>query len=258
MGTGAITPYIDVAQITLYLFWVFFAGLIYYLHRENKREGYPLETDGPGTIDVQGWPAVPRAKTYRLQHGGSVDAPVRKVSPQTLAAAPAGGWVGAPLVPTGNPMLDGVGPGAWADRADVPDLTYEGLPKIVPLRADPSHGVADGDPDPRGMVVVGADGVEAGTVCDLWVDRSDVLFRYLEVELAPAPAQAAGRVLLPINFCRIGTHQVRVRSILGGQFAQVPATRQADQITFLEEERIVAYYGGGTLYATPQRQEPLL
>jgi photosynthetic reaction center H subunit len=26
----------------------------------------------------------------------------------------------------------------------------------------------------------------------------------------------------------------------------------------LEEDRIVAYYGGGTLYATPQRQEPLL
>ena len=28
MGTGAITQYIDVAQIVLYLFWAFFAGLI--------------------------------------------------------------------------------------------------------------------------------------------------------------------------------------------------------------------------------------
>ena len=48
MSTGAITPYIDVAQIALYAFWVFFAGLIYYLHREDKREGYPLESDRSG------------------------------------------------------------------------------------------------------------------------------------------------------------------------------------------------------------------
>jgi photosynthetic reaction center H subunit len=26
----------------------------------------------------------------------------------------------------------------------------------------------------------------------------------------------------------------------------------------LEEERITAYYGGGTLYATPARSEPLI
>ena len=39
MGTGAITQYVDVAQIVLYMFWLFFAGLIYYLLRENHREG---------------------------------------------------------------------------------------------------------------------------------------------------------------------------------------------------------------------------
>ena len=33
MGTGAITQYVDVAQIVLYMFWAFFAGLIYYLVR---------------------------------------------------------------------------------------------------------------------------------------------------------------------------------------------------------------------------------
>ncbi|MBL8337961.1 MAG: photosynthetic reaction center subunit H, partial [Rhodoferax sp.] len=42
METGSLTGYIDVAQVTLYVFWVFFAGLVYYLHQENKREGYPL------------------------------------------------------------------------------------------------------------------------------------------------------------------------------------------------------------------------
>ena len=30
MQTGAITPYIDVAQLVLYMFWSFFFGLIYY------------------------------------------------------------------------------------------------------------------------------------------------------------------------------------------------------------------------------------
>ena len=29
----------DLAQLTLYLFWAFFAGLIVYLQRENMREG---------------------------------------------------------------------------------------------------------------------------------------------------------------------------------------------------------------------------
>jgi photosynthetic reaction center H subunit len=42
------------------------------------------------------------------------------------------------------------------------------------------------------------------------------------------------------------------------QFANVPRIRSTDQITLLEEERIAAYYGAGTLYAHPNRQEPLL
>jgi photosynthetic reaction center H subunit len=45
---------------------------------------------------------------------------------------------------------------------------------------------------------------------------------------------------------------------LGGQFAAVPATGRPDKVTMLEEEKIAAYYGGGTLYATPQRAEPLI
>lgn len=58
---------IDFAQITIWLFWFFFAGLILYLRREDKREGYPLESDRKG-VTVQGWPAVPSARTPRLKH----------------------------------------------------------------------------------------------------------------------------------------------------------------------------------------------
>ena len=64
---------IDLASIALYLFWAFFAGLIYYLHRENKREGYPLVTDRKNEpMPVLGFPAPPPPKTYLLADGKKV------------------------------------------------------------------------------------------------------------------------------------------------------------------------------------------
>ena len=39
---------IDLAEILFTLFWLFFIGLVLYLHRESKREGYPLESDNEG------------------------------------------------------------------------------------------------------------------------------------------------------------------------------------------------------------------
>jgi photosynthetic reaction center H subunit len=65
-------------------------------------------------------------------------------------------------------------------------------------------------------------------------------------------------VLLPVNFARIGTRGVVVDSVMGSDFAGVPPTRDPDQVTLLEEERVMAYYGAGTLYASPRRSEPLL
>jgi photosynthetic reaction center H subunit len=257
METGAITSYIDVAQIALYMFWVFFAGLIYYLHREDKREGYPLESDrsirSGGRVTVQGFPRVPAPKTFHLRDGRVVTAPNARVSPQTLGGASAHDHLGAPLEPIGDPMLAGVGPGSYADRADIPDTTVEGTARIVPLRVAGPFAVSGRDPDPRGKPVIGADGAVGGTVVDLWVDRAEVLFRYLEVEVA-----GGRRVLLPVNFSRIDAQRVRVRSILGAQFAHVPGTRQPETVTLLEEDKIMAYYGAGTLYATAARQEPVL
>jgi photosynthetic reaction center H subunit len=248
---AALTQNLDVAQLVLYAFWVFFAGLIYYLVRENHREGYPMETDNG--VKVTGFP-IPEPKTYLLAHGGEFSAPNNIVSTRPLALAPAHRWAGAPLVPTGNPMLDGVGPGSWAERADTPEINHDGQPKIVPLRQVPEARVHKNDTDPRGLPVVGADGVSGGTVADLWIDTAESLFRYLEVETA-----AGGRrVLLPINFARIQRHQVKVGAVLGAHFADVPGTKLPDQVTMLEEEKIMGYYGAGTLYAEPSRAEPLL
>lgn len=252
MGTGALTSSLDVAQLVLYAFWIFFAGLIYYLVRENHREGYPMVTES-GRGVITGWP-VPDPKTYRLHDGGTFEAPNDKVSPQTLNAEKAWGWSGAPLVPTGNPMTAGVGPGAWADRADHPDLDFEGQPKIAPMRVSPGFAVDADDVDPRGLPALGADGVSGGTVVDLWVDRSENLFRYLEVELS----DRSRRVLIPMNFAKIRRNGVHVKAILGAHFAGVPGTRQPEVATMLEEEKIQAYYGAGTLYAEAGRAEPLL
>jgi photosynthetic reaction center H subunit len=42
------------------------------------------------------------------------------------------------------------------------------------------------------------------------------------------------------------------------QFGNVPATKSAQEITLLEEEKIMAYFGAGLLYAEPSRLEPPL
>jgi photosynthetic reaction center H subunit len=252
METGAITQYVDVAQIVLYMFWAFFAGLIYYLLRENHREGYPMdngrEKGGPKQI---GWP-VPEPKVFKLADGREVLAPDVNRVDGSYTAQPTHRWLGAPLEPVGDPLLAGVGPGAWAARADVPDLYHGDHVKIVPLRIAADHGVMSPDVDPRGLPVYGADKQLAGTVKDLWIDRAEMMFRYLEVSL-----NGGQTVLLPMTFSRIKSKGVFVGAILAGQFANVPQTKSMEQITLLEEEKISAYYGAGTLYATPERQEPL-
>ena len=259
MYPSDITGYIDVAQVTLYLFWFFFAGLIFWLRREDRREGYPLESDPSGRVKDRGFLLLPRPKTFLLRDGTTYSAPHDKRDTRPVAARRAGAWPGAPLIPTGDPLVDGVGPAAWAERADKPDRTWDGRPKIVPSRVDGHYGVASGDPDPRGMTVFAADGQAAGTVTDIWVDRAEHVVRYLELDAGIG----IGAVLVPMNLARIqgsttSGRSVKVRSITAAQFANVPRTKSADEVTFLEEERICAYFAGGSLYATPARTEPLL
>ena len=154
-------------------------------------------------------------------------------------------------------MHAGVGAGADANRAQVPDTLVNGKPKIVPLRVATAYGVSGNDPDPRGLPVIGADGQIGGTVRDLWIDQAEMTFRYLEVETSLADG-GSKRVLLPMPFAKVRRTQVVVNSIYAKHFSGVPGLASPDQITFMEEERIVAYYGAGTLYADPQRGEPWL
>jgi photosynthetic reaction center H subunit len=133
-----------------------------------------------------------------------------------------------------------------------------GAPKIVPLRADPEFSLAFEDPDPRGMKVIAGDRRVAGTVTDVWVDRSEVVVRYLEIEIATA--EGLRRVLAPMPAANVDARRRRVviDAILSTQFADVPGIKHDAQVTLLEEDKIAAYYAAGRLYATPARQEPLI
>ena len=178
-----------------------------------------------------------------------------------IRAVPADPYNGSPIIPTGDPMRDALGPAAYANRHDVPDRTVHGEAKIVPMRLAPGFHVDPRDPDPRGLPVKACDGVIAGTITEVWVDRSEPQARYYQVRLA----NGAREVLLPVpfvqwpNFGLFGRmDHVKVKSITAAQFAHVPGLRRDDQVTLLEEDRIMAYYAGGHLYARRSRAEPLL
>ncbi|MBL8330330.1 MAG: PRC-barrel domain-containing protein [Rubrivivax sp.] len=254
MGTGAITSYVDVAQLVLYLFWAFFAGLIYYLIRENHREGYPMDTDR-GIIE--GWPRAPDPKIYRMADGREVQVPRDEAPHPTPLAQPVYDSPASPLEPVGDPLQAGIGPGAWTPRPDEPDMDHHGVPKIRPLSLCPGFGVSGRDPDPRGMGVFDVYGDRGGTVVDLWIDAGELMFRYLEVEALRAD-QTSVRVLLPMPFARITREGVTVKALLAEQMSQVPVTRHTDRVTLNEEERICAFWGGGLLYAEAHRADPLV
>jgi len=249
---------VDLVDVSLWAFTLFFFGLIFFLRREDRREGYPLEADTTGKEEPSGTFWFAPKKTFTLPHGrGTVTVPHGKRDTRRHAMARTAVWPGAPYAPTGDPMRDGVGPASFAEREDIADLTNDGRNRIVPFRLGDGYSVAKGDPDPRGMTVYGGDGKPAGKVTDLWVDRSEALIRYLELEVGEAPMQK--RVLLPMPFAKINNwrRRVDVDAIFAHHFAGVPATKSPDSVTRLEEDRIAGYYGGGKLYATPARTESL-
>ena len=245
---------VDLASVTLWLFYIFFAGLVIWIQRENMREGYPLEDDeGNASSNPSMWP-LPEDKTFKLPHGrGEVTVPSGQTPERAdIALKRVGPGNGFPLEPTGDPMLDGVGPASWAPRRDVPELDGHGHPKIVPMSAAEGFLVAAGR-DPRGLPVVAGDGEVVGKITDMWIDEPEQLVRYLELELDSK--WGSGTRLMPITFARIKSNSVSVHALYGKHFATIPTIASPRQVTLLEEDKISGYYGGGKLYAG-DRQEP--
>jgi photosynthetic reaction center H subunit len=266
MPPGYITEYVDVAQLVLYAFWIFFAGLIFYIRREDKREGYPLVADAMdnqrGRVTIEGWPSVPAPKTFLMKDGTKIQKPDFKVDARdaNLNLRRAGNFPGAPYVATGDALKDGVGAAAYTERDDNPESMWEGGNKIAPLRVATDFHVAEGDPNPVGMDVVALDGKVAGKVTDLWVDRPEAIIRYLEVEVGSG--QNATKTYLPFFLTRVQGDArrkwIKVNCITSEQFKSAPSIANPDQITRAEEDRMAGYFGGGHLHATPERSEPLV
>jgi len=257
-ATGAITNYIDVAQLTLYAFWLFFAALIIYLILESKREGFPLVTSRPGER-LDGILPMPSPKKLRLRDGTVRLVPSLEPD-EVVNAAQLQAFEGAPWVPLGDPMLDGVGPAAYALRSTEPEQLFEGGNRTVPLSADPAYSVAVEDADPRGWGVVCADGPADFEVREFWVDRAEMAARYLEV--GPVGRPLARGVVVPMELVVVKAAarggRVKIISVTGAQLAAAPIPESPTAITAREEDRIQAYFASGQLYALPGRMGPLL
>jgi photosynthetic reaction center H subunit len=253
---GAITEYIDLTLLLFNVFFLFFIGLVAYLQRESTREGYPLVNERHQEVH-NGWFGMPAPKTYLLPDGTTMSAPhTRDAAMPNFGDTDTSLGANQPITPIGNPMLQGVGPGTYTQRRDVSDLTFDGKIRIQPLRAVPHAKISSKDPDLRGMGVFGCDDKGAGHCVDVWIDISETMIRFIEVELLTSKK----RVLVPINMIDIAAsrREITVDAIRADQFADVPTTKAPDRVTLLEEERLYGYYGAGYLYATPHRQEPVL
>jgi photosynthetic reaction center H subunit len=233
-------------------------ALIFWLRREDRREGYPLEDEMNGMIDTVGGPlstALPKRFVLPFDRG-TVVAPVGRGEgrePVDIAAKRFENFAGAPYVPTGNPLVDGVGPASYANRAKWPDQDAHGRARIVPLSSEGHISVWSGSKDPRGMKVIAADGEVAGTVTDLWIDRAEHQVRYLAVETT-----SGKHVLAPMAMASVSASGVTIDAINAADYDGVPQLESASEITRYEEERVIGYFGGGYLYANAGRQEPIL
>lgn len=241
---------VDLASIAIWSFWLFFAGLVYYLQRENMREGYPLEKEDGSIAPNQGPFPVPSPKTFIMpgDHPNVVvPSPENEAAHRrdSLALARVAMSEGFPHAPTGDPLVDGVGPASWVPRGDHVEPDGAGHPKIQPMGAKEGFIVSAGY-DPRGMPVVAKDDPVVGTVRDVWIDVPEQLIRYLEVDLDPA--YGGGVRLLPMQFVRVKPRYVDLKPLSSGRVAGIPTIAVQDRITLLEEEKITAYCGGGFLY----------
>jgi photosynthetic reaction center H subunit len=145
-------------------------------------------------------------------------------------------------------MKDGVGPASWAPRRDIPELDGHGHNKIVPMASASAFAVSAGR-DPRGLPVQAGDLEVVGTISDMWVDAPEQLVRYLEITL-----NSGAKKLVPVPMVKIQADRVRINSLSSDLFEGVPATKSQTEVTLLEEEKISAYYAGGTLYAASKRK----
>jgi len=246
---------IDFAQIVLYAFWIFFAGVVFYIRREDRREGFPLETVHPRKVLNENNPLIPTPKRFALPDGGEYLAPSFERDEREIEATQ--DLPTTPYDPISDGMGSNVGSATYAERDDHPEKTYDGHNAIVPMRVAEDYSVTAGA-DPRGWEVVAIDDEVVGTVKDIWVDRPEMQARYIEVELADGEEGETRLMPMTMGVVEPEAEIYRLEAMTSEQFPAIPKVAEADEITVSEEEMICAYFAGGRRYATPKAAGPLI
>ena len=246
---------LDVALLCVIAFVTFFVGLVVYLRREDKREGYPVEVSGfqGRTQTSEGFPPMPSPKLFYRPHGRGVAQAPRVEEPETVRPGQKLPPMAFPLDPGANPLEEGIGAAAYTTlREDVPDLDVEGEPKLISLNDHPAYYIPDGDPDPRGWVLISADKKIVGKVEDLWFNRAEFFLRYFEVSIDGAE----GRHLIPAFFAEAlpADRAVRATTLVAKDLRNAPIRADSTCITMREEDRLNGFFAGGLRYSVGHAQ----
>ncbi len=247
-----ITQHIDLVQAAFWLFFLFFVTLCIKLRQNDKREGYPMKASPFDGQQSLGFPVPAEPMTYILNEGGTTTAP-HFYQGGEMHAEPLYQFAGTPLSPVGNPLLAGIGPGAWVKRNEAPMRKEDGELLLQPMRVLHEWHIDKGDGDPRGMRVFDWRWNEVGTVHDIWIDQGIKVIRFLEVDCA------AGRVMVPIYHTKISEkkREIQVTALAADQFADIPRLASPDEITTWEDERLNAYFAAGRFYRGRLPLQPL-
>ncbi|PRY92041.1 photosynthetic reaction center H subunit [Hasllibacter halocynthiae] len=234
------------------IFFFLFVVLVIWLRREDKREGYPADTAGAFSSVrlLPNWIGMPGRKVFHRPHGNPPVSTPRREPLRESGARPPRAARGRPFRPVLDGLKEGVGPASWQNREEKPDLDRKGRPKIIPLSSNAEYFVAEGDPDPRGWLVRGADFAVAGEVKDLWFNRAEFFLRYLDVEL-----EEGGRRLVPLFFTitKPRRGEILVPHLPADRFRDAPTLASPDRITMREEDRVNAFFAGAAFYGKNPR-----
>lgn len=249
---GAFNDHLDLPQLLVTAFVVFFLFLVIYIQRESKREGYPLEEAIPTSGHrIVGFPEPPPPKVYKMLEGGIAVLP-QEYERRVLQAKPRSFAPGDPLYPIGDPLLAGIGPSSYTLRRDTPFVMDDGSPTLEPLREATDYTCVDPELDPRGMKVLGRDYLPAGIAVDNWIDKESKILRYVEVALDGV----AEHRLVPIFYLHIDGRrkEIVVDCLKAAQLAKAPILRKPNEITAREEDRVNGFFAGGYMYSEPKKE----
>ena len=147
--------YIDVAQVVFPRSWLFFAGLVFWLRREDRREGYPLESEVSGHFKDRGFIWIPEPKTFILANGEgpaphfegrhAADQRARRSSPGRARRS------SRRAIRCGRRR-----PRQPRPRPDEPYRPLDGHDLLAPLRVATNYAVPPEGGNPIGFEVVGA------------------------------------------------------------------------------------------------------